>query len=708
VSDAELLKQFVQGGSEEAFRLLTERHAGAVFSTCLRRLRSQTLAEDAAQAVFIVLARKAGKLHLRESDSLARWLFQTARFACHHAIAEEARRQAREKEAARMRETQNREVDDFWEEAKARIDALVDSLPGVQREALLLHFMYGKTKQQVADDLGCGESTIRMRIESGLKRLRSKLAAAGLRAPDAVLSAALASKVAEALPEGLCDSVSRMALGTVAGGAAVAAGSQAIAKGAMNMMMWAKIKLTAVCFAVAVTAGVVSTPLVMLAMAEEGAKPPAGRVYVVAKTGNDSNPGTEAQPWLTVQKAAQTAAAGDTVQVKNGTYCERIVFKNSGTADQYIVFKAYPEHTPELNGKDKAQWDGFINFAGVDYIKFEGFTVSTCPKGQALYIINNGEDPATYIELRNLKIDNVADSAVQVRGNAHHILVAGCTIHDCGASCIDVSHFKGGRPHHATLTGNTCYKSKFSGIGSEVADDLLVEDNNCHDNPIGIDLGSGKRNIIRKNTIRGGENGICLSSNEDSEVCENSVRDVKEALFAYYWSANGQPHARNKWHHNVISNATWALYEMNNKMTKKATDGPTSGHEYFNNVFYNIGTSEYRAPFWFRGVKNFKFYNNTIFMKPGAAKVFELLEGAEGADFRGNIVAVEGNCSLFDVKAGSKAILDQNCYWNRKGSIAAVSPQDRVADPRFVNAEAGDLHLQPDSPCQDAGAYGKR
>ena len=63
--------------------------------------------------------------------------------------------------------------------------------------------------------------------------------------------------------------------------------------------------------------------------------------YYVEKSGNDANPGSQSQPWLSIQKAANTAIAGDTVLIKAGTYNERVIVQNSGTANDYIVFSNY-------------------------------------------------------------------------------------------------------------------------------------------------------------------------------------------------------------------------------------------------------------------------------------------------------------------------------------------------------------------------------
>ena len=93
--------------------------------------------------------------------------------------------------------------------------------------------------------------------------------------------------------------------------------------------------------------------------------------------GNDNNPGTEAQPWRTIQKAADTAVAGDTVYVKNGIYNEQVWIKNSGSPDNWITFTSYPGDTVTVdgNGKSVGEWQGLINIIGKDYIKISGFSI---------------------------------------------------------------------------------------------------------------------------------------------------------------------------------------------------------------------------------------------------------------------------------------------------------------------------------------------
>ena len=84
LEDVELLRRYAVDGSEEAFRSLLERHAGLVYSAAMRQLRDPHLAEEVTQAVFVVLARKAGAL--RPGTILVGWLFRTTRFVAARAI----------------------------------------------------------------------------------------------------------------------------------------------------------------------------------------------------------------------------------------------------------------------------------------------------------------------------------------------------------------------------------------------------------------------------------------------------------------------------------------------------------------------------------------------------------------------------------------------------------------------------------------------
>jgi DNA-directed RNA polymerase specialized sigma24 family protein len=99
LDDLELLRAYAVNGSDDAFRSILERHVNLVYSAALRQVCDPHLAEQVTQAVFVILARKAGSV--RSGTVLVGWLFRTARFVAAGALREQQRRQRSEQEAAR-------------------------------------------------------------------------------------------------------------------------------------------------------------------------------------------------------------------------------------------------------------------------------------------------------------------------------------------------------------------------------------------------------------------------------------------------------------------------------------------------------------------------------------------------------------------------------------------------------------------------------
>ena len=88
-----------------------------------------------------------------------------------------------------------------------------------------------------------------------------------------------------------------------------------------------------------------------------------GTTYYVAKDGNDSNPGTLAEPWLTIGKANQELQPGDTVYIREGVYQESIAPINSGTSGKYITYQNYPDEKKEGNKKFMlGSCSAFVNY----------------------------------------------------------------------------------------------------------------------------------------------------------------------------------------------------------------------------------------------------------------------------------------------------------------------------------------------------------
>src|SRR6478672_5210039 len=138
--DGELLKAYVEQDSQAAFATLAERYMNLVYSVCLREVRNTDLAHDVTQVVFLLLAKKAPTL--RSEQTLAGWLYKTARFASKDALKQERRRQYREQKAGEeimhLAQFEDREL--TWAEIEPTLYTALDSLGQDDREAVLLRF----------------------------------------------------------------------------------------------------------------------------------------------------------------------------------------------------------------------------------------------------------------------------------------------------------------------------------------------------------------------------------------------------------------------------------------------------------------------------------------------------------------------------------------------------------------------------------------
>ncbi|RYG37963.1 sigma-70 family RNA polymerase sigma factor [bacterium] len=174
LDDSALLQRYVAEGSEDAFRTLAERYAPLVFGTCRRRTGRDDLAEDAAQVVFIALARNASRLI--DHPSLSGWLYTSANTVSKRVMSEEARRMKHE----RANSTEEAVDPSITASLRLHLDEAMERLRRGDREAVMLRYLQGYTLAEVAGAMKIGEDAARMRVNRAIEKLRKEFHKIGL------------------------------------------------------------------------------------------------------------------------------------------------------------------------------------------------------------------------------------------------------------------------------------------------------------------------------------------------------------------------------------------------------------------------------------------------------------------------------------------------------------------------------------------------
>jgi RNA polymerase sigma factor (sigma-70 family) len=230
LSDADLLERFRLHREEAAFTLLVQRHGPMVLNVCRRILGDVHEAEDAFQATFLVLVRKAGTI--RQQHSLAGWLHRVAAHIAHKAGMQLARRQTCQREIV----PPTRQEDCFdtlaAAELRAALDEEIERLPAKYRTPLVLCYLADKTHAQAAVELGWPKSSVTARLAKARELLQRRLTRRGFIAPAGLLAMLLTETTANAMvPSLLTLSTVRLAVQALTGetltatSAAVLAGS---------------------------------------------------------------------------------------------------------------------------------------------------------------------------------------------------------------------------------------------------------------------------------------------------------------------------------------------------------------------------------------------------------------------------------------------------------------------------------------------------
>ena len=211
MEDAQLLKQYVETGSHDAFASLVNRHVNFVYAAALRHVRNAEIAEDVTQAVFIVLSKKAHTL--RHEAVLSSWLLSTTRFAALSTMKMAHRRRHHENKVAEMTPvTASNDPDIQWAELQEMLDAAIGKLRDSDRKAILLRFYERKSFAEIGTILGTAEEAARKRVSRAVDQLRTIFAQQEKVIPAAALGTLLFTKLAPPAPAGLAESVTSAAI----------------------------------------------------------------------------------------------------------------------------------------------------------------------------------------------------------------------------------------------------------------------------------------------------------------------------------------------------------------------------------------------------------------------------------------------------------------------------------------------------------------
>jgi RNA polymerase sigma factor (sigma-70 family) len=246
VSDGELLRTFCATRSADAFGELVRRHRAMVHRTCLRYLTNPQDAEDASQAVFLVLAHRPTMVN----RNLAGWLHKVARDTALNLLQARQRRLRREQTASRP-ETMPSPAEQ--RHIREEVDLALDRLPAALKEAVVLRYLEGRSLGEAATLAGCSERSLTRYASEGLERLRTILVRRGTVVTPAVLTALFAAEAASAVPAW---TTAQLSLGAAALSQSPAG---ALAQGVIKSLIWAKIKLYGMVAAATLAVGTAAT-----------------------------------------------------------------------------------------------------------------------------------------------------------------------------------------------------------------------------------------------------------------------------------------------------------------------------------------------------------------------------------------------------------------------------------------------------------------
>lgn len=406
-------------------------------------------------------------------------------------------------------------------------------------------------------------------------------------------------------------------------------------------------------------------------------------IFYVSPSGDDADPGTRHSPWLTINRAASTLIAGDTVYIMSGTYSEHVIPKHSGNPDNPVVYMSYPGHSPVIVGKGEIA-GGRVG-SGTDDKSQEGqFEI----------------DEKSWIVVSGLKIMHSTSAGIYVR-NSNHITLKFNHTYNTFDSGIGVL-----RSHHIIVDNNEVERACMGGstaaqecLTISITDNFIVSNNHVHHGWMeGIDAKNGSSN---------------------GQIYGNHVHNqLRLGIYVDSWN-------KHTYNIDVFKNLVHDNY-ANGFAIAAERAGLVENVRVFNNISYhNSGMGITIAGWnggWDHPMKNIQVFNNT-FSNNGWGHRSEIAGGIEVANPQAENVVIRNNiCSQntafqLVVRKGvpmDHLTIDHNLIDGHRGYAGEIFGENAVVgDAMFIqefdrNSPRGaDFHLQADSPAIDkASAQG--
>lgn len=447
--------------------------------------------------------------------------------------------------------------------------------------------------------------------------------------------------------------------------------------------------------------------------------PTTNNSYYVSKSGSDSNPGTYASPWLTIQHAANSVTPGSTVYVEAGTYTELVDVNVCGSASGGLIrFQSYPGQTATLSGSgitfpyssDEAS-RGLVQITNCSYVTVEGFLIQDIkPDSGSVFpaaIAINGN--SSYVQIRGNEITAVDNGTygahgIGVYGNSSsgsntNMVIDGNRIHDLACGRSEALHIAG-NVQNFSVTNNQVYNVDNIGIDAlgfygdstlndqarngVISGNLIYNDtdsaNTQYSNPSasGIYVDGGTQIVVEDNISHDNDIGIQVSS------------EMPGKLASYVTVRN------NVIYHNRIPGLSVGGYSSS---VGSATQSSFVNNTLFQNEYLKTGLGEVNLQYFAPGVAGNVFENNIVEANSQGILISSYINTPQ--------ILVD-----YNLYYTSNGLVSNSWIWNSAGSATLPTWQSatgndlhsQYADPGFVQTSSPyDLFVNTGSPALAAG-----